>query len=181
MTYPKPKEHILFGELTPETKAARKACASTRSAFSWLRFDVCMPPRKKGKEPPQIKSSREVSRFLHEVVPFAGRGQEYMFVLCLNSQNMPVAVANPHIGGRNAAEVDPVSVFRPAVLSNAVSLIVAHNHPSGVAEPSSADDAVTLRLKKASEFLQLSVLDHVVLTDDPDKYYSYADHGRMPG
>jgi DNA repair protein RadC len=180
MSYPIPKEHFMLGEIDSETRSARRVCASTRSPFSWLRFDICMPPRKKGKEPPQIKTSKEVSHFLHEVIPFAGRGQEYMFVLCLDTHNVPVAVANPHIGGRNAAEVDPVSVFRPAVLSNAVSVIVAHNHPSGNNTPSSADDAVTGRLKSAAEFLKLSVLDHVVLTDDPDKYYSYADHGRMP-
>lgn len=169
----------MLGEATPARRKARKACATSRLPFSWLRFDVCSEPRKV-KELPPVSNSRAVSRILHDAIPFAGRGREHLLVLCLDNKNVPLAVANPHVGGRSSAAVDPVSVLRPAVLVNASSIILAHTHPSNVSGPSPEDDQLTQRLKKAGKVVGVPLYDHVILTDNPEVYFSYADQGRMP-
>lgn len=182
-SYPKTEENILFGEFEPRVARARKLCASARYPFGWLRFDSCaeLPRAKKGSKVPEpVQSSRDVSRFFHESVPFAGRGREFLLVLCMDTKNVPLAVANPHVGGRSSAVVDPVSVFRPVVLSNASAFILAHNHPSGVPTPSPEDMLMTEKLVEGSKLLQVHMLDHVILTDDQDKYFSLLDKGMMP-
>lgn len=182
--YATTEENILFGEVEPQTAArARKLCASARHPFAWMRFDPCaeLPRVKKGaKSPEAITSSRDVSRFFHESVQFAGRGREFLLVLCMDTKNVPVAVANPHVGGRSSAVVDPVSVFRPVVLSNASTFVIAHNHPSNVPTPSPEDLALTEKLAEGSKLIQVNLLDHVILTDYQDKYFSLLDKGLMP-
>jgi len=181
--YPTGEENILFGDVEPEVIKARKVCASASYPFGWMRFEPCaeLPKRKKGSKTPEaIRSSVDVSKFFHESIPFAGRGREFLLVLCMDTKNVPIAVANPHVGGRSSAAVDPVSVFRPVVLSNASGFILAHNHPSGVPTPSPEDIAMTRKLKEGSEALQLAFLDHVILTDDVGSYYSMLDKGIMP-
>jgi DNA repair protein RadC len=64
-------------------------------------------------------------------------------------------------------------VFKPAILANAASVILLHNHPSGDPEPSGEDKAITSRLKQAGEILGITVLDHIIAGDG--RYLSFAD------
>ena len=66
-------------------------------------------------------------------------------------------------------------VLREALVSNAVHVVLCHNHPSGNPQPSRADDELTFELQRACDAVQLRLIDHLVLTDG--NYYSYADHG----
>lgn len=61
------------------------------------------------------------------------------------------------------------------MLVGASSIILAHNHPSGSTAPSSEDYAVTEKLKKAAEYVGVALLDHVIVTDDPNLYYSFME------
>lgn len=184
-TYPVPREQIMFGDVNEQldtpTRQARRRCASGKQKYAWMRFDTCveLPRGGVGRQYPVITSSRDVSRLLHEAVPFAGRNREFFVVLCLDAKNKPIAIANPHTGGRDNAAVDPSTVLQAVVLSGAIGYIVAHNHPSGDATPSEADVEMTRRLKQASEYLGVSLLDHIVLTDDPTVYTSFLDRGLM--
>jgi DNA repair protein RadC len=176
--YKQHSENILFGdvEIPTRIRKARQTCATAKLPFAWMRFDVFTSFKPSERLEP-IKSSVDVSRFMHESIPFAGTGREHMLVLCLNARNMPLAIANPHMGGRTSATVDPVSVFRPAVIANAVAIVIAHNHPSEDPTPSSVDIELTKRLVVASKSLAISLLDHLVLTDDPSKFFSFLDKG----
>jgi DNA repair protein RadC len=77
-------------------------------------------------------------------------------------------------GTLNASLVLPREVFKGALLANAHSLILAHNHPSGNTEPSSADRTVTETLLKAGKLLDVQILDHVIV-GSTGKYYSFRD------
>lgn len=80
-------------------------------------------------------------------------------------------------GTIDGASVHPREVVRRAIHHNAAALILAHNHPSGVAEPSRADEAITQRLKQALDLVDIRVLDHIVVGDT--ETISLAERGLM--
>ena len=89
--------------------------------------------------------------------------REVFFVMCLNTKNEVVAVHRCHIGSLNASIVHPREVFKAAILNNAASIIVAHQHPSGDVTPSREDVEITKRLAEAGRILGIEVLDHLVI------------------
>lgn len=98
---------------------------------------------------------------------FIGRDdREVFFVMCLNTKNHVVAVHRCHIGSLNASIVHPREVFKSAILNNAASVIVAHQHPSGDITPSMEDISVTKRLAEAGKLLGIEVLDHLVVNNE---------------
>jgi DNA repair protein RadC len=100
-----------------------------------------------------------------------GCGLGLLNVLCpwvglyLNARHELIHKEIVSIGTANASIVHPRDVFVPALLHNAVAVIVAHNHPSGDATPSPEDRDVTHRLKEAGKLLGISVLDHIIITE----------------
>lgn len=92
--------------------------------------------------------------------------REYFVVMCLDVKNQPTAMNVCHIGSLNASIVHPREVMKTAVLSNAASIIVLHNHPSGQATPSPEDIDVTKRLAQACDIMGIDLLDHLVVGDD---------------
>lgn len=183
--YPEQERLFLTGLSETEKRKVRKrrqtVCASKKAQYAWLRIDPCTTlPDVKDEDVPVMRSSREVSQFLHKAVNFQGRGIEYFMVLCLNVGSQPMAVAVPHKGGRASSVVDPTVVFQAVILSNASRFVIAHNHPSENPQPSPADIAITQRLVTASSYVGLEFLDHIILTDYPLKYSSFMDMGIMP-
>ena len=97
---------------------------------------------------------------------FIGRDdREVFFVMCLNTRNN-VAVHRCHVGSLNASLVHPREVFKSAIINNAESVIVAHQHPSDDITPSKEDINVTKRLVEAGKLLGIEVLDHLVVNSD---------------
>jgi DNA repair protein RadC len=72
---------------------------------------------------------------------------------------------------------DPRIILKKALQQNAVSIIVCHNHPSGNLRPSRADELLTQKLKEAALLLDITMLDHIIVSDQG--YYSFADEGFM--
>ncbi len=99
-----------------------------------------------------------VSRLRH-------RDREVFLGLFLDNRHRVVACEELSHGTLDGATVHPREVVRRALALNAAALIVAHNHPSGVAEPSTADAAVTLRLRDALALVEVRLLDHFVVGD----------------
>jgi DNA repair protein RadC len=92
--------------------------------------------------------------------------REVFLGLFLDNRHRVVACEELSVGTLDGATVHPREVVRRALALNAAALIVAHNHPSGVAEPSTADAAVTLRLRDALALVEVRLLDHFVVGDD---------------
>lgn len=93
----------------------------------------------------------------------ASRCQEVFLALFLDSQHRLVASEEMFFGTIDGASVYPREVVRRALHYNAAALIFAHNHPSGIAEPSRDDAAITERLKSALQLVDVRVLDHIVV------------------
>ena len=108
---------------------------------------------------------------------FIGRDdREVFFIMCLNTKNHVVAVHRCHIGSLNASIVHPREVFKSAILNNAASVIVAHQHPSGDITPSMDDINVTKRLVEAGKLLGIEMLDHLVVNNE-GKFTSLKEKG----
>ncbi len=103
--------------------------------------------------------------------------REYFVVMCLDVKNQPTAINVCHIGSLNSSIVHPREVMKSAILSNACSVLVAHNHPSGNPTPSPEDIDVTKRLKEAGELMGIDLLDHLVVGEN--RFVSLKDKGYM--
>ena len=90
--------------------------------------------------------------------------QEYFVCLTLDGANRLIAKRVITIGTLTASLVHPREVFADAITDRAASIIIAHNHPSGNLEPSSADCEVTKRIRDAATLVGVSLLDHVIVT-----------------
>ena len=103
--------------------------------------------------------------------------QEEFKVLLLNRSNKVLGIYPMSKGGVSGTIVDSKLVFSVALKCNASSIIIAHNHPSGNLTPSEADKSLTKKLKEAGKFLDIQLLDHLIITKDG--YYSFVDEGIM--
>lgn len=102
-----------------------------------------------------------------ELSHLIGEKREHFVILLLDAKNVVYRSQTVHIGTLHSTVVGPREVFRVAVREGASSIIVAHNHPSGDPEPSPEDLAITKRLVRIGEELDVRVLDHVII-GDPD-------------
>lgn len=101
--------------------------------------------------------------------------QEEFKILMLNRSNQILGIYPLSKGGVSSTVVDAKLIFSVALKCNASSIILAHNHPSGNLNPSEADKNITQKLKKASKYLDIDLLDHIILTKD--NFYSFSDNG----
>lgn len=103
---------------------------------------------------------------VEQLADIRDKRQEYFVCLTLDGANRLIAKRIITIGTLTASLVHPREVFAEAITDRAASIIVAHNHPSGSLEPSVADKEVTDRLHEAGELLGITVLDHLILTQN---------------
>jgi len=113
------------------------------------------------EERPQLLSPEAVFGYVGSY--FLGRTREELLVLALDSRGRLLGAPHAIPGNVNAVSLRPAEVFRPAVIAEAVSIIVVHNHPSGDPTPSSDDVRVTEELRAAGRLLDIELLDHVVI------------------
>ena len=115
---------------------------------------------------PTINSAKDAVAHLQEL---RTAKKEHFVVLYLNARNQLIHKETISIGTLNANLVHPREVFKPAIEHLAASIIVAHNHPSGGTEPSTADLELTKRLREAGKLLGIELADHLILTNDDYK------------
>jgi len=104
--------------------------------------------------------------------------QEHFKCLYLNRRNRLVHDRTLFIGTSGESLVDPAVVLREALISNASSIILAHNHPTGDPTPSSQDIEMTKRINNAAGLLGIEIFDHIIIGQE--SFVSYAEKGMMP-
>ncbi len=102
----------------------------------------------------------------HHCADFRASKREHFVAFYLDTQNRLIEHNVISIGTLSTSLVHPREVFEPALRKSASSLIVAHNHPSGLLEPSPEDIDVTLRLKQAGEIIGIPLMDHVIVSEE---------------
>jgi DNA repair protein RadC len=120
-----------------------------------------------------MRSPTDVGNFLK--IKLAHEPEEWFAVLFLNNQQQLISFQRLFRGTINASSVHIRVIARKALELNAVALVLAHNHPSGVAEPSKADKRITSDIKDVMKVFDVDVLDHLIVT--PDSICSLAEQG----
>jgi len=105
---------------------------------------------------------------------------EQAYVVVFNRANQPVAWSLISQGGASGTVIDAKMVARFVLGTNGTAFAIAHNHPSGNLEPSRSDIELTKKLKEGMGFLDLPMLDHLILSGtNSSAYYSFADQGML--
>lgn len=122
-----------------------------------------------------VASSRDAFELMQPLV--GDLAYEEFWILTLNRGNRIRRSICVSQGGVSGTVADPKKIFRLALEDNASALILCHNHPSGLSKPSSNDNLVTRKCKDSGDFLDLPVLDHLIIAGE--HYFSYADEGLL--
>ena len=122
---------------------------------------------------PVVKYSRDIAEYLQALLK--DHHHEVFVVVFLNRANRINHYEVISEGGITGTVADPRIILRKALEEDAVSIILCHNHPSGNLLPSRADEELTHKIKEASKYFDIKVLDHIIVSEDG--YYSFADEG----
>ena len=123
-----------------------------------------------------IRSPEDAAKIISDYLQGADR--EHFIGLYLNSANYVIGIHTISVGILNSSLVHPREVFKLAYMMNAVSIIIAHNHPSGNSEPSSEDITMTKQLVEAGKILGIPLHDHIIVTEH-NGYVSFAERGLL--
>lgn len=124
-------------------------------------------------EKTSIHNSQEIAEYLK--VLLKDYNYEVFAVIFLNRANKIKHFEIVSRGGITGTVADPRLILKKAIEEEATSIILSHNHPSGNLKPSRADEEITHKIKQAAAYLDIKVLDHIIVSDDG--YYSFADEG----
>jgi DNA repair protein RadC len=122
-----------------------------------------------------ITSSDQIARYLRPRLK--DYRHEVFAVLFLNRANKINHFQIVSEGGITGTVADPRIILRMALEENAVNIVLCHNHPSGSLKPSRADEELTQKIKEAAGFFDITVLDHIIVSEDG--YFSFADEGLL--
>ena len=127
---------------------------------------------------PKISSSKDAYEILvrswdESKIDFV----EQFKVILLSRANKVLGIYEVSTGGVSGTVADPKLIFAAALKANSSSILLSHNHPSGNLKPSQQDILLTSKIKEAGKFLELPVIDHLIVTSEG--YYSFADEGLL--
>jgi DNA repair protein RadC len=124
---------------------------------------------------PMVKGSKDIACYLQSLLrdlPY-----EVFAVVFLNRANRINHFEVISEGGITSTVADPRLILKRALQEDAVNLILCHNHPSGNLKPSRDDETLTRKIKEAAKYLDISILDHIIVSETG--YFSFADEGLL--
>ena len=124
---------------------------------------------------PIVKTSGDIAQYLKAIIK--DYHYEVFAVLFLNQANKVNHFEIISRGGVSGTIADPKVIFKTALEHNATSLVLSHNHPSGSLRPSRQDEDLTYKIKEAARFLDIKVIDHIIVSEEG--YFSFADEGLL--
>ncbi len=132
----------------------------------------------KASERPIITSSKDAYNVLIQLwdenkIEFV----EQFKVLFLNKANKVLGAYEVSTGGISGTVADPRLIFVAALKANCCGIVISHNHPSGNLKPSRQDEELTQKIKQAGHFLDIQLLDHLIITNEG--YLSFSDEGLL--
>ena len=125
------------------------------------------------------KNEKVIINGAYDLVPLlkefyrTNKDKENFVVVALNTNSEVISIRTVSVGTINASLVHSREVFRFAILENANSIILSHNHPSGNLQPSNEDISTTRKLKQSAEIIGIPILDHIIIGDG---YYSFVQN-----
>jgi DNA repair protein RadC len=125
-------------------------------------------------EPVRVSNPGDVYAFMSDL---KHSDRERFYSLLLDSRNAIVNCEEVSCGTVNQAQIHPREVFKSALLSSCASVILVHNHPSGIPDPSLDDEKMTRRLCDCGSLLGIDVLDSIIIGEE--SYYSFKESGKL--
>ena len=144
--------------------------------FKLAEIEVKYNTKVKPADRVKVTTSHDAAEAFRELWSQSMEYKESFYAMYLNRNNKILGIHKVAEGGLCGTVVDVRCVFQVALKANACSVIVAHNHPSGNENPSEADKTITQKIKQAGKFLDIPLLDHLILLPG-DGYMSFADEG----
>lgn len=126
-------------------------------------------------EKPLLKHGREAAKYLQSQLK--SFHHEVFAAIYLNSAGKVLKFDTLSHGGLTGTVADPRVILKKALEENAISIILGHNHPSGNLRPSKADEEFTHKIKKGAGYLDIKLLDHIIVSEEG--YFSFADQGLL--
>ena len=126
-------------------------------------------------ELPIIRSSADIYQIIKPKI--AHLDHEEVWVIIMDRRHRVTKLLQISKGGWASSLFDIKVIIKEALLENASAIALCHNHPSGNMKPSPQDDAITRKCREACGVMEISMLDHIIVS--PDEYYSYCDQGRL--
>lgn len=141
--------------------------------FSQKLVSAYLEPSK--KRPVILSDSATVGEYL--IPKYIGEQAEVAYILCVDGKRKLISCSEISRGTVNSTSISVRKTVETALSKNAVGVIIAHNHPSGVALPSYEDTVATKDIQKALALVDVTLLDHVIVSDDD--YISMSDSGLL--
>lgn len=149
-----------------EVKAVKIKCIAELARRMWVEKKRC----EVSFNNPDSVADYYIEQLRHEE-------REYVIMVSLNNALVPINETVISIGTVNSSLISTREVFRNAVKSGAVKILLLHNHPGGNPTPSNCDIAVTKKIKEAGNLMDIQLLDHIVIGDND--YYSFKKEGLL--
>jgi len=130
---------------------------------------------RKRKSSVAVRHPDEIAKLTRKLI--RENGKEHFILFCLDGNHSVIAYNIVSVGTATMTPAHPREIFQPAILAGSVSIILAHNHPSGNVEPSREDLATTKNLMEASKYLGIRILDHIIVGQGT--HYSMHEHGHF--
>jgi len=122
-----------------------------------------------------VRTSGEIASYLKAVLK--DYSHEVFAVVFLNRANKIISFQIISTGGLTGTVADPRVILKKAIEAEACSIVLSHNHPSGSLRPSRADEELTQKIKIAATYIDIKVVDHIIVSDEG--YFSFADEGLL--
>lgn len=169
-----------FGGLRKVLTADKESICSTLG-FGPAKYAMFQAAREIGKRFASEKLRRDgaltnpkqVSEYL--IHQLRDQPREVFAIIYLDNRHQVIQYEELFYGTLNGATVHPREVVKSVLSHNAAAVIIAHNHPSGIAEPSQSDTALTLKLQESLQLIDVKLLDHLVIGDG--EFVSFSDRG----
>ncbi len=126
---------------------------------------------------PKVKCSRDIFQIMRPKIGF--QPHEEIWAMLLNRRLEATKCIQLSKGGTTSTTFDIKILLKEAILEGSCSIALCHNHPSGNLQPSGPDDNITKKCKEAAATLDITLIDHLILTSSTTDYYSYSDNGRL--
>ena len=143
--------------------------------FSIKEIDISYSYGTAKAERETIKNSLEAESIFRSMIGLSIEYKESFLLLILNNSNEILGVKKISEGGITATFVDVRLIFQTVLKAHGTAFIICHNHPSGKLEPSTADKNITTKIKEGAKILDLTLLDHLIITSE--SAFSFADEG----
>lgn len=140
--------------------------------------EISYKTKVKAKNRVKITKSQDLYEVLKNIYnPNTVEHHEEAVIILLNRGMQVLGWAKISQGGITHAIVDPRIVFQHAILANASAVVLSHNHPSGLTQPSTQDRDLTKKLVQGGKLLEIELIDHIIYTENG--YYSFADEAEI--